>query len=121
MELEQSKGEVELGLETQQFLDSAAQARAKLTFCLFLDEARNIRSSYLFMGFNKANLTKLEPVKTFQCVCACMYLAFLLVLDASVHVVVLLLYFVFTPHRVFHNSTLPNLIRVCGRVSIIGK
>ncbi len=59
-------------------LDFAAQARAKLTFCLclFFDEARDIRLSYLFMGFWKANLTKPELVKTFQCVCACMRLAF---------------------------------------------
>ncbi len=36
VELEQSWGEGETGLETQQFLDSAIPARAELKFCPFL-------------------------------------------------------------------------------------
>ncbi len=51
MELEQSKREGDTGLETHQFLDSAVQATAKLKFFPFLDEARDIISSYLFMRF----------------------------------------------------------------------
>ncbi len=46
MELEQSKGEGELGLETHQFLDSAVQAMLK--FWEFWDEARII-----FLNRNK--------------------------------------------------------------------
>ena len=48
MELEQSKGEGELGLETHQFLDSAVQATAILKFWEFWDEARII-----FLNGNK--------------------------------------------------------------------
>ena len=48
MELEQSKGEGELGLKTHQFLDSVVQATAMLNFWEFLDEARII-----FLNGNK--------------------------------------------------------------------
>ncbi len=51
LKLEQSKGKGELGLETHQFLEFDAQAGAKLTFCLFLDEAKTTTSSYLSIGF----------------------------------------------------------------------
>ncbi len=42
VELEQSMEEGETGLETHQFLDSAAQTRAKLKKIPFLDDARDI-------------------------------------------------------------------------------
>ncbi len=41
MELEQSKGDGDRA-GAGHFLDSAVQARAELTFCLFFDEARDI-------------------------------------------------------------------------------
>ena len=50
VELEQSWGEGETGLETHQFLDSAAQARAKLT--AFFDEAMTAIVSYPSPGLS---------------------------------------------------------------------